>query len=249
VVDERTDLSRGAKDNVIATDIRRRGERITRIINVYDQSNTLSGERPGRKPNRQRDMRQGSTVLTGDYNAHSTRWDPRCQVQRDVAFWEGLIDEYGLEIGNEDGAATHHRTREGHEGESVLELTLENGPITKWSILANDHVTGSDHEVIEWELEVDRQQEVGHERVVGWNLAAMTEENAKAAEKLWTELEKERVHQDAECTADEVEQEAAGCLEAMGHILDATAKKIRIWTKSKRWWNADIRERRKVVGR
>jgi len=249
VVDERTDLSRGANEDVIATDVRRRGERITRIVNVYDQKNTHSGERPAQKLNWQRVIRQGSTVLAGDFNAHSIRWDPRCQVQRDAAFWEDVIDENGLEIGN-DGEATHHWTREGHEGESVIDLTLANRPITKWSILADDdHATGSDHEVIEWEVEVDRQEEAGHERVVGWNLAAMTEEDAKAAEKLWMELAKERAHLDAECTADEVEQEAAWSQEAMGNVLDATAKKIRICAKSKRWWNADIRERRKAVGR
>jgi len=115
--------------------------------------------------------------------------------------------------------------------------------------LADDHATGSDHEVIEWEVEVDRQEEAGHERVVGWNLAAMTEEDAKAAEKLWMELVKERAHLDAECTADEVEQEAAWCQEAMGNVLNATGKKIRICAKSKSWWNTDIRERRKAVGR
>jgi len=37
VVDERTDLSRGGNDVVIATDVRGRGETITRIVNVYDQ--------------------------------------------------------------------------------------------------------------------------------------------------------------------------------------------------------------------
>jgi len=46
-----------------------------------------------------------------------------------------------------------------------------------------------------------------------------------------------------------VEQEAAGCHEAMGNVLDAMAKKIRIGAQSKRWWNANIMERRKVVGR
>jgi hypothetical protein len=84
-------------------------------------------------------------------------------------------------------------------------------------------------------VEVHRQEEAGHDRVVGWNLAAMTEEDAKAAEKLWMELAKERGHLDAECTADEVEQEAAWCQEAMGDVLDATTKKIRICAKSKRW--------------
>jgi len=77
----------------------------------------------------------------------------------------------------------------------------------------------------------------------------MTKENAEAAEKLWMELAKERAHLHAECTADEVEHDAAWCQEAMGNVLNATAKKIRICTKSKRWWNADIRGRRKVVRR
>ena len=36
VVDEQTDLSREANDDVIATDVRRRGEKITRIVNIYD---------------------------------------------------------------------------------------------------------------------------------------------------------------------------------------------------------------------
>jgi len=77
----------------------------------------------------------------------------------------------------------------------------------------------------------------------------MTEDDAKAAEKLWMELVKGRAHLDAECTADEMEHEATWCQEAMGNVLDATAKKIGICAKSKRWWNADIRERRMAVGR
>jgi hypothetical protein len=60
--------------------------------------------------------------------------------------------------------------------------------------------------VTEWEVGVDRQEEGDHERVVGWNLAAMTEEDAKAAVKLWMELAKERTQLDAECTEDKVEQ-------------------------------------------
>jgi len=95
----------------------------------------------------------------------------------------------------------------------------------------------------------ERQEEVEHERVVGWDSAAMTEKDVEAAEKLWTELARERAHLDAECTEDEVEQEAEWCQEAMRIILDATAKKIRICAKSMRWWNADIKQRRKAVGR
>jgi len=96
---------------------------------------------------------------------------------------------------------------------------------------------------------VDRQEEADHERVVGWNLAAMTEKDAETAEKLWMELAKERIPLDAQCTEDEVKQEAAWCQEAMSSVLDTTVKKIRICDRSKRWWNADIKERRRTVAR
>ena len=117
----------------------------------------------------------------------------------------------------------------------------------KWSILVDNHATGSDHEVLEWEVEADRQKEADHEKVVGWNSAAMTDKDLEPAEKLWMDLAKERAHLDAECTEDEVEQEAAWCQEAMSSVLDTTAKKIRICARSKRWWNADIKERRRMV--
>jgi hypothetical protein len=77
----------------------------------------------------------------------------------------------------------------------------------------------------------------------------MMEEDLEAAEELWRELAKERAHLGAECTADQVEHKAAWCQEAMCSILNVTAKKIRICARSKRWWNADIKERRKAVGR
>jgi hypothetical protein len=78
VGNERTDLSRGVTQDVIATNVRRRGERTLRIVIIYDQKNTHSGERPARKLPSQRVMQQGSTALAGDFIAHSIRWDPRC---------------------------------------------------------------------------------------------------------------------------------------------------------------------------
>jgi len=159
-------------------------------------------------------------------------------VQWDGTFWEGVIDENGLDIGN-DGRPTRHWTSGDQEGELVIDLTLSNRPMVRWTILADDLTTGSDHEVIECEVGVDRQEEADHERVIGWDLAAMTKEDAEAADKLWIELVKERTQLDAECTEDEQEQETAWCQEAMSCVLEATAKKIRICARSNRWWNPD----------
>jgi len=48
-------------------------------------------------------------------------------------------------------------------------------------------------------------------QVIGWNLAAVSNEAEKAAEMLWKELEGLRACLDEECTGDEVEQEAEWC--------------------------------------
>lgn len=66
------------------------------------------------------------------------------------------------------------------------------------STIANDHTTGSNHEVITREVKVDRQQEADHERVVAWIIAAMIEEDMESREKLWIKQVKERAHLHAE---------------------------------------------------
>jgi hypothetical protein len=103
VVDEQLDVTRVANDNVIATDVQRRREKIFSTINIYIQKEVQYGEteRLVRKLDWQRVIREGSTVLARDVNAHSKGSDPKCQEQSDAAFWEGVIDTNGLEIGNE----------------------------------------------------------------------------------------------------------------------------------------------------
>jgi len=160
MVDDRTDFSRSVNDKVIAPDVRRRGEQITRIVNVSNQEEAQSGERegPARMLNWQRVISQGSTVLAGDVNAPITQWDSKREVQRNAAFWEDVIDENGVEVAK-DGRPTHHWARQNQEGESVIDLTLPNQPIVKWAILADDHATGSNRDGIEWEVGVDTQEE------------------------------------------------------------------------------------------
>jgi macrodomain Ter protein organizer (MatP/YcbG family) len=233
----------------MVTDVNRRGETMTRIINVYDQKDVQTGERRARKLNWHRAIRQGGgTIIAGDMNAHSRRWDPRCWEQHDATFWEEILDEYGLEIGNDD-RPTHHWARNGEEGESTIDLTLATRLITRWTTLDRSHATGSDHEVIEWEFNVDEQEEADHMQVIGWNLAAVSKEDEEAADKLRRELEIERAHLGEECTGDNVDRAAEWCQDALSQVLDAKAKKIGICARSKRWWNGEIKETRSALGR
>ena len=86
-------------------------------------------------------------------------------------------------------------------------------------------------------------------QVIGWNLASMSKEDEKAAEKLWKELEGQRACLDDEFTGDEVEWEAEWCQEMLRKVLDAKAKKIRLCARLEGWWNGEIKERRSASGR
>ena len=47
-MNERTDLSKNPLGSVIVVDIKRRGEKMTSIINIYDQTEGETGERQWR---------------------------------------------------------------------------------------------------------------------------------------------------------------------------------------------------------
>ena len=64
-------------------------------------------------------------------NAHSRKWDPRCRVQRDPSFWEGILHEHGLEIRNDNERPTHHWERNGEDGDSTIYVTRATRPIMR----------------------------------------------------------------------------------------------------------------------
>jgi exonuclease III len=68
-------VKRRANDDVIATDVRTRGEKIMRIINFYDPKDAQSGERQrlARKLKWLRAIQYRGTVRTGEWNAHTNR--------------------------------------------------------------------------------------------------------------------------------------------------------------------------------
>jgi len=103
---------------------------------------------------------------------------------------------------------THHWARNDEEDELAIDLTLATRPITQWPILNESHATGSDHEVIEWEFNIDKQEEADHVQVIRRNLDTMSNEDEDAAEQLWKELERERAQLGEECMGDDVEREA-----------------------------------------
>jgi len=62
------------------------------------------------------------------------------------------------------------------------------------------------------------------------------------------DLARHRVKLHIQCTEEKPEQEAERCQEPMCKDLDATPKRIRMRHTTMRWWNADIKDRRRTVG-
>jgi hypothetical protein len=108
---------------------------------------------------------------------------------------------------------------------------------------------GSDHEITQWEVDMEMQKEARHLHVIGWNLAAMLPEDKEHVEILWKKQAMGRGYCGVESTGGDDESKAEWCLEALGKVLDATAKTIRSCTQSKGWWDGEMKERRSQLGR
>ena len=162
-------------------------------------------------------------MLTGDFDTHSKCWDPSCTELWEAAYWERIIDQHGRVIGNDD-LPTHYWTGNERAGKSILDLTLANRPFEKWTILEGNDATGSDREMIEWEVDMEKIEEVGGTQVVGWNLVAIEQVDKEQVEKLWREQARGREYLGVESTGDDVESESEWSQEALGKVLDATRK-------------------------
>jgi len=96
---------------------------------------------------------------------------------------------------------------------------------------------------------MEKQEEAGGTQVIGWDLAAMSQEDMEVNEELWRKRAKERAHLGAKSMQDEVESEADSCQEALSKVLEAPAKHITACAPSKRSWNGEIQEKRSQLGR
>ena len=80
-------------------------------------------------------------------NAHSQMWNGRATSRRNAPFWENLITDHSLVVWNSEEA-----TRVGGDIHSIIDLMLTSPSVElNWSI-DSEEVTGSDHEVILWEV-------------------------------------------------------------------------------------------------
>ena len=177
--------------------------------------------------------------------------------RRNATFWEELIENKALVVWNTEDA-----TRLGGNSHSIIDLTLSSPNVElNWSIAGDMDATGSDHEVIVWEILGQGLAVGGVSKdttgwdISGWMTAGKSGEAREVAERKRAEAREVYLRAanrtlllNEESTVEEVDTAAAGLKEAMTGTLDELAKKKRWCSRSKRWWSEDLKQLRQELG-
>ena len=157
---------------------------------------------------------------------------------------------------------TEEATRLGGPNHSIIDLTLSSPNVeVNWSIAREKDTTGSDHEVIVWEVlgqgavgGVSKDTTVWD--ISGWTTGGKSGEAREAAERKRAEAREVYLRAGSrtpllndDSTVEEVDTAAAGLKEAMTGTLDELARKKRWCSRSKRWWSEDVKQLRHELGR
>jgi len=230
------------------------------IANTYDQHEGSEANRVAQRMAWTDIVRHRRVIIASDMNAHSKVWNPRATRNRNHTFWERLIEEEDLFVWNTEEAM---RMCPGAENHSIIDLILSSPNIELNWCLLREEATGSDHELIAWEVlgtpgpGVDTSTETMGWDISGWDPAKESEEKDKKKagerrERAWrcylVGVGRSLVLSDGS-TEEEV-VEAAGLLrETMTATLDEHARKKHWCLWSKPWWCEELKELRKDLGR
>jgi len=260
-VTELRDLARECENHVQVVEVALpEGAGSVIIANVYDRHKGSETIRPAQAERWGEIARHERVIIAGDMNAHSKLWNPQTTRPRNHSFWEKLIREEELFVWNTEEAT---RIGAGAEIHSIIDLTLASPNMElDWSLLRND-ATGLDHELIAWNVlgQLPPRAETSME-TTGWDISSWDpekekqEEGRKKAEELRGKAREcylqgvGRTPILTDSSSREEVTEAAGSLrEAMTATLDEYVRKKRWCSRSKPWWNADLRVLRKELGK
>jgi len=234
-------------------------KRRTRLVNCYD--NWVGGDCVWQGDSTQRrraiedvnwvELIQGRTLLLGDFNAHSLLWNPQARARSNAAPLEALIERFELLVENDPDVPTRPKTT---PGISIIDLALttrELGPLECWTV-DTEHQTGSDHEliVLEW-APVNKARPDSSLEITGWHIQALQSDAAalKLAAADWEVRTALRPELGSNCTREEAIEEAEWLQSTLVETLNTHAKPLRVSAFSKRWWCAEIKEKRSSYAR
>jgi len=191
-------------------------------------------------------------------NAHSKMWNPHTTRPRNIAFCEQLIQEHDLVVWNSEEET---RMGGGADIHSIIDLTLFSPEVVlNWS---TGPATGSDHELLHWEvLGAASLGDATSTATTGWDISgwdpkrkedeeeanAATAKRAQAQECYRRVVGASAVLAD-DSTLEEVDTAVVMLREAMVGTIDQHAWPKQWCSRSKRWWNSELKDLRKALGR
>ena len=180
ILEHRTDLIDSTHTQCLDIWDTHRGSksRRTRLVNIYDQRIQEDGSSSHRAIEHIQwsEIITTRTILAGDFNTRSPRWDPFVRKPQNASYLEGLIDTYSLILNN-----TEDPTRKEGNSKSVIDLTLstiEMGALESWQVDL-EHSTPSDHEVISFSWEDPETIEGASKLTTGWKIDQLAQDKDK----------------------------------------------------------------------
>lgn len=187
-------------------------------------------------------------LIVGDMNAHSTMWNPHCHKRQNAGPLETLIETYELLVNNDPDYAT----RLSSGGISIIDLALTSpqlGPLRVWEI-PEEYPSLSDHELIlvEWEEMEEEKSRSQQGSSTGWNIQKPLDDEQlfSTARTAWIEEGIGRPYLSIESSMQDLDDEVEWFEAKLSQLLDRHAKITRVGAYSKRWWNKEVAEARKV---
>jgi len=89
-----------------------------------------------------------------------------CTEWRDAVYCDDILYEYSLVSANDDWP-TQYCPRNESDGASIIDLMLANRLFEYCMILDRNQGMGSDRDIIEWEANMEKQEEAGGKHDVG----------------------------------------------------------------------------------
>jgi len=120
--------------------------------------------------------------------------------------------------------------------------------------IATDLATTSDHAIVCAHLRWDEGEGVKVSRkITGWDIDGLKseeeKENYKKANKYCEDKSSKRPVLDEESSRGDLQEEAEWIQQNFANHLNRWCKKVRVCVRSKRWWNEEIAENRRILGR
>jgi hypothetical protein len=231
-VEYRSGLGKNAMANMMVLDITIDTGKKIRVVNLYDQleKGRTSSLRTARQV-RWQDIMTEKTIVCGDFNSHSRRWDINCKGERDPKYWKDWQEEYMMQLGN-NGQPTRNGS---NRTQSVIDLTWSSpleSPLAQWRTGTESEETGSDHRLVIWEA----KHNPGHNPVpsgeqIRWDISRITDGEKDKAELLWLQMEEHRPILNDMNFCEKIESEAAWIQDTLTNILNQKARRIRICAK------------------